>query len=39
MVVYDFDIDSFPVVPHEADPVAVIDTDTVLSGAIVTKSL
>ena len=39
MVVYDFDVDSFSVAPDEADPVSVVDTYTVLAGAIFTKSL
>jgi hypothetical protein len=39
MVVHDFDVDSFSVVPFEADPITVVDPDTVLADAFLPKSL
>src|SRR5689334_13174652 len=39
VIIHDFNIDRLPVAPHEADPVAVIDADTVLTCAILPQRL
>ena len=39
MVVDNFDVDRFPLMPNEAYPVTIIDPDTVLSGAVFPKRL
>jgi hypothetical protein len=39
MVVHDFHFESFSVVPFEADPITVVNPDTVLAGALLPRSL
>jgi len=39
MVVDNFKVASFPAIPNEADPVPVIDPDTVLAGAVFSQGL
>ena len=39
MVVNNLNVDSFSVMPNEADPVPVIDSNTVLTGAVFPKGL
>jgi len=39
MVVHDFNIGGLPVLPHEADAIAVADADAVLADAVAFESL
>ena len=39
MVVHDFNIDGFAVLPEEADPVPVVDSDAVLTGTVIHERL
>jgi hypothetical protein len=39
MIIHNLDVHGFSILPGEANPVAVVDPDTVLPGAVITKSL
>jgi hypothetical protein len=39
MVVHNFDVGGLTVLPHEADPIPLVDPNAVLAGAAVLESL
>jgi hypothetical protein len=39
MVVHNFNLDGFSILPNEADPVTVVDPDTVLAGTVFPEAL